>query len=135
MRPDAPWCTQCYAPGGAAGAAPAAGPEAGTVASGPPATAPRARAEVGELPAPSAGIPSAAVWPCVTCGQQNALADARCASCGEDFLGALRSAEALLVLPVVGDLAAMPPARRLGGALAVVVAFLVLAVLLGLLLA
>ena len=83
---------------------------------------------------PARGVPSAAVWPCA-CGEQNALADERCASCGEAFLGALRSAEALLVLPVVGDLTAMPPARRVGVALAMVVAFLVLAVLLALLLA
>lgn len=75
------------------------------------------------------------MWPCAACGEQNALADERCASCGEGFLGALRHAEPLLVLPVVGDLTALPPARRLGVAVAAVVAFLVLAALLGLLLA
>ena len=141
MRPNAPWCTQCYAPGSAAGPAPAAGTGAGTVAGAQVGRVAEAGAAAGAgapveaLGSPWAGIPSAAVWPCGACAEQNALADERCASCGEGFLGALRSTEALLVLPVVGDLAAMPPARRVAGAVAVVVAFLVLSVLLGLLLA
>ena len=84
----------------------------------------------------SEAVPSAALWPCLACGEQNALADARCTSCGEGFLAALRQAQPpLLVLPGVGDLAALPAARRLSVAVAVVLAFVVLTALLGLLLA
>jgi hypothetical protein len=136
VRPDAPWCTQCYSPAGARTTPAAAAPPAGTTVAGAGGeTVAPAGPEVDASRAPALGVLSAAVWPCAACGERNALADERCASCGEEFLGALRHAEALLVLPVVGDLAAMPPARRLGVAVAVVVALLVLAVLLGLLLA
>ena len=124
LRPGAPWCTQCYAP------IPAPGAAAATTSrpAGVPGTAPRTPA--------SDAVPSAALWPCLACGERNALADARCASCGEGFLAALRQTEPpLLVLPVVGDLAALPPTRRLTVAVAVVLGFLVLTSLLGLLLA
>jgi hypothetical protein len=133
VRPGAPWCTQCYSPAGA-GTAPAATAGAAVAGAGRESVAP-VGVDVGALRTPAVGVPSAAVWPCTACGKQNLLADDCCASCGEAFLGALRSAEALLVLPGVGDLAAMPPGRRLGVAVVAVVAFLVLAALLGLLLA
>lgn len=132
MRPDAPWCTQCYAPVEAA--APVGRGSADPAASsGLPQAAPPA-CPASRTPA-SAAVPSAAVWPCSACGTPNALADAHCASCGAGFLAGLRDAEPpLLVLPVVGDLAALPPARRLTVAVLAVLAFLVVAALLGLLL-
>ena len=80
-----------------------------------------------ELPAGS--------WPCTACSAANDLADAACRECGTAFLAAARSAPPTVVLPVVGDLLAMSPVRRVGTALGAVLAFVLVAALLGLLLA
>jgi hypothetical protein len=114
VRPGAPWCTQCYAP---VGAAPAPAPE--------------------QQPAPVEVAPpvSAGTWPCTTCAQPNDLAVAACAACGTPFLAAVRGQRPSLVLPGVGDLLDLTPVRRVGLAAAVVVGFLVVSVLLALLLA
>ena len=84
---------------------------------------------VAERPAVSTGR-----WPCTTCGQANDLALPACEGCGTPFLAAARSAAPTVVLPVVGDLLALTPVRRVGVAVGLVVAFLVVTALLALLL-
>lgn len=80
-------------------------------------------------------VPLAAVWPCLTCGSPNALAESACASCGAGFLAGLRaSGTPRVALPGVGDLAALPRSRRLGLAAAALLALVVLVGLLGVLL-
>lgn len=116
VRPGAPWCTQCYA-------SPAA----------PPTTATAAGVER-PGPAGSSGSP-AACWPCSACGEPNAFAEQACTACGTRFLAPVRYAPPAVVLPVVGDLLALSPVRRSGLAVAVVAALVVVAALLGLLLA
>lgn len=143
VRPDAPWCTQCYAdlrapeppapePLRPAAPVPADVPDAGgalaTAAPEPVAPSVVQAAAAGEQP-------DGATWPCTTCGAANALDRDACAACGAGFLSALRAGdEPLLVLPVVGDLGAMSRGQRLGLAGGVVVAVLLLVALLGLLL-
>ncbi len=126
LRPGAPWCTQCYAPAGAA----------------PAATAPVPRAaepdDVPVEPAPVEPSPvarSAGTWPCSACAQVNDLALPACAGCGTVFLAAARSARPTVVLPVVGDLLALSPVRRVALAVCVVLAFVLGSALLALLLA
>jgi hypothetical protein len=82
----------------------------------------------------STGIPTGA-WPCTACSQANDLALAVCAGCGTPFLAAARHAPPSIVLPVVGDLLALSPVRRVGLAVAAVLAFVVVSALLALLLA
>ena len=128
MRPGAPWCTQCYAP---------------TDPPAPPSA--RARVQARQVPAPAAAPPSvvtvaertappAGTWPCTACGEPNDLALAACGGCGTPFLAAVRSPAPTVVLPVVGDLLAMTPVRRVGVAVGLVVAFLLVTALLALLL-
>ena len=129
LRSGAPWCTQCYAPVGAAEPAPV-GPATG-------AAAPRRTAEPrppSTVPAGPAG-PAGPSWPCDVCGHDNGLAADRCATCGTAFLAAVRSAAPALVLPLVGDVASMSVAGRAGAAVALAVALLVVTAALGLLLA
>ena len=113
-RPDAPWCTQCYAPAGQA-------------------------APAGKTPAPAvpepAGDDSTAHWPCSACAADNPLAADLCRTCGAAFLAGARDRGPLLVLPVVGDLAELSQGRRTACAVAVVLGVVVLCALLGLLLA
>ena len=124
VRPGAPWCTQCYAPVGAAA---------------PPVPVPVQQAPAAEVvtaPAPaSVTLSSTGSWPCTACAQPNDLAVAACTGCGTPFLAAVREQRPSLVLPVVGDLLELTPVRRVGLAAAAVVGFLVVTLLLGLLLA
>jgi hypothetical protein len=123
VRPGAPWCTQCYAP--------AAAPEAARAAPAPvaaqPRPAPAAVALVADVPGGS--------WPCTACGAPNDLAVAVCHECGTAFLAGERAARPTVVLPLVGDLLALSPVRRVALAVGAVVVFLVVTALLALLLA
>ena len=103
MRPGAPWCTQCYAPAGASAADPA----------------PTQR------PGLSVGSP-AGTWPCSACSQGNPLATEACEGCGTPFLAAARDPRPTVVLPVVGDVLALSPVGRVGLAVGIVVALLLL---------
>ncbi len=76
-----------------------------------------------------------ATWPCSACSTLNDLAVAVCEGCGTPFLAAAQGDRPTVVLPVVGDLLALSPVRRVGLALGAVLAFLVVAALLALLLA
>jgi hypothetical protein len=58
-----------------------------------------------------------------------------CSGCGTPFLAAVREPRPTVVLPVVGDLLAMSPVRRIALAVGTVLAFLVVSALLALLLA
>ena len=111
LRPGAPWCTQCFLD---LRAAPA--PDPVTAAT----------------PAPALE-PYDAYWPCDACGTRTALQDVACAGCGRPFLGALQSEQPVVALPVVGDLTRMSGAQRIGLALAVVVAVMLLTAVLGVL--
>jgi hypothetical protein len=126
VRPGAPWCTQCYAPVGAP-VEPAAAPRPVPLLPDAPQPVPSAPVLVAELPT--------GTWPCTACSAANDLADAACRECGTPFLAAARSAPPTLVLPVVGDLLEMSPVRRVGTALGAVLAFVLIAAVLGLLLA
>jgi hypothetical protein len=90
-------------------------------------------------PATAAGTtaapPAGATWPCGSCQHRNDLAASVCAGCGTGFLAAARDERPALVLPLVGDLAALPPVRRVGVAVVVLVAVLLATALLALLLA
>lgn len=92
------------------------------------------RAGAVEPEAPVALLPVGS-WPCSACEQPNDLARVTCGGCGAAFLAAVRDAPPTLVLPVVGDLLALTPVRRLGVAVVLVVALLLATALLGLLLA
>lgn len=127
LRPDAPWCTLCYADLRPKAREPE--PEPVVVAAPDPLTDP--------LPtlAPVAAPSSTPTWPCTACGATNAVERDTCAGCGLPFLAGLRDAEGpLLELPVVGDLTKMSRAQRFGLAGGVVLAFVVVTLLLGLLL-
>jgi hypothetical protein len=155
VRADAPWCTQCFlnlrtpapepvtaleptpvAPVGPvvpaqplAPVPPPAGPSAYAAVDGlDPLTAPL-HALLGE-PAP----PAARSWPCTACGTANGFDLDACASCGQGFLAGLSDPGSSLVLPGVGDLAAMSKGKRLGLAFAVALAFMALVAMIGLLL-
>jgi hypothetical protein len=119
VRPDAAWCTQCWTdlrPVAAAGPEPvvAAAPAVGPGAGGP-----------GAQRSPQPGG-----WPCSGCGASNAVELDRCAACGLGFLSGLSKSEPpLLVLPVVGDLAVLSRAQRLGVAGVVVLLVVLLTAL------
>ncbi len=109
-RPDAPWCTQCYLD-----LRPAA-----------------------PLPEVAERVPAASVadrtWPCTGCGTANPWDLVACESCGLGFLAAVHSqTPPLLVLPVVGDLAALRPAIRVALAMTVIAVVVLLTFLLGVL--
>ena len=120
LRPGAPWCTQCYARVGA--------PAQVAAQQSPPV--PQRAVGLVERAAPSTGS-----WPCSTCAQPNELAEPACTGCGTPFLAAVREQRPSLVLPVVGDLVALSPARRAGVAVCVVLVLLLVSALLALLLA
>lgn len=100
---------------------------------GEPAGAVPSDVRVAERPV-TRPVAAAGTWPCSTCEQANDLALAACRGCGTPFLAAARSAAPTVVLPVVGDLLALSPGRRLGVAVGLVVALLVVLALLALLL-
>lgn len=115
VRPDAPWCTQCWAdlrppPEPVAVARPV-----------DPASAPAAPRGLGG-------------WPCSGCGAVNAVELDACAACGTGFLAGLRREEPpLLVLPGVGDVTRLSRGQRLGLAGAVVLVIVLLVALLSVL--
>lgn len=112
LRPDAPWCTQCW-----------------TDLRAPEVPGPSVAA-----PAVPDGVGSGPGWPCTGCGTDNPVACDVCAACGTAFLAGLRSAEApLLVLPVIGDLARLGRGQQYGLVGAAVLAVALLTLLLGLL--
>lgn len=119
VRPDAPWCTQCWTD-----LRPA--PE--------PVPAPVAE-PVAAAPAPAlARAPQPGGWPCSGCGAANPVELDACAACGLGFLSGLTKTEPpLLVLPGIGDLTKLSRAQRLGVAGLVVLVVVVLTALVGLL--
>ena len=148
LRPDAPWCTLCYAdlrptptptptptPAQARASALAPPPPPARLA---PIPAAYAGLDLDPLTAPLDALTGqsapVASWPCATCGAANDLTHSACAGCGAGFLAGLREAEGpLLELPVVGDLGALSRAQRLGLAAGVVLAVIALVALLGVL--
>ena len=73
-------------------------------------------------------------WPCTSCRSANALADDLCGACGSPFLEGLRAIDPpLLVLPGLGDVAALSRARRLGLAVGAALAVAASVLALGLL--
>ena len=133
LRPDAPWCTLCYAdlrpaPVVAPAPLPASAPVVivPRASYGAPAVDPLTAAlstVVGEPVGDAAADPVA--WPCTACGYANSLERDTCLECGAGFLAAVRDAQRpTLVLPVVGDLTRMSRPRRLGLAAAAVLLLL-----------
>jgi len=118
LRPDAPWCTLCYADLRPAPVVPVAAAPA-------PAPAP----VVAAVPSGKPG------WPCTACGTPNDVERGTCATCGLPFLAGLRESEPpLLELPVVGDLTKLSRGQRFALAGGVVLACVLLTSLLGLIL-
>lgn len=139
LRPDAPWCTLCYAdlrpkpaPAPPVTAAPATA--AYSAPAGDPLTQPLLDFLGPSVPAqPTPGAQP--TWPCSRCEARNPFASSQCSVCGGDFLAAVKDADApRLVLPLVGDLGAMSRGRRAGLALGLVALLLVPLALLTLLL-
>ncbi len=144
LRPDAPWCTLCFAdlrpapgPGAARAPAPAADPASAAArapapAADPASAAARAAVAVGTDDA-RAGTQSVAPvlgdgpsWPCSRCAAANGYERDTCRACGASFLAAVKDDEVLLlVLPGVGDLRRLGRPQRLLLALGVVLAVLV----------
>lgn len=123
VRPDAPWCTQCYAA--------LAVPARETV---PAIPAPR-RAEAPPRHAKAPVPAPPATWPCTACATANPLALDRCATCDTPFLADLaREEPPLLVLPVVGDVARLSRTVRVALGLGVSTAAVAVTGVLGLLL-
>lgn len=123
LRPGAPWCTQCYAPTRAATDEPA-GPPADVVGVADSVPAPRTPAAA----PPDRPAPDGASWPCDACGARSPLAEACCTHCGAAFLAQARAARPVLVLPVVGDVAALTPVRLSALALTLLIGLLLTAV-------
>ncbi|MFP5219090.1 MAG: hypothetical protein ACLGIG_05045 [Actinomycetes bacterium] len=128
VRPDAPWCTQCWTDLRPAPPEPrAAEPPAEPVAA--PAV---------EIAAPDTAA-SAPVkrglggWPCTVCQAVNAIELDACTECGSGFLAGVRDAEPALVVPGLGDLARVSRAQRLAVAGGAALLFMVLVALMGLL--
>lgn len=152
VRADAPWCTQCFlslrqAPVPVAPAVPVQAPAPVALVPAPvpsgvdPLTAPL-HAVVGDpLLAPGAGAPAEApadatverTWPCAACGSANGFDLDACNACGQGFLASLAGGGGSLVLPVVGDLATMSKAKRMGVAFGAVLALMLLVLVVGLL--
>lgn len=126
-RDGDPWCTLCYTD------------------LRPPQVAAPAPAERGPLPPDPLTAPLAAVtgepeaaagpsWPCSACGTVNPMALDTCAGCGQHFLAELRGQQSpRLELPMVGDIMRLGRGQRFALAGAVVLAFVVLTLVLGLL--
>ena len=135
VRPDAPWCTLCYAdlrpkpPEPEPVAAPPPAPVA------PPAPDPLTDPLTGPLPGPLPPVVSTGpTWPCAACGAANPMDLDTCAACGAGFLSGARDESPLLELPVVGDITQMPRWQRFVLAGGVVLVFVVLTLLVGFLL-
>lgn len=123
LQAAAPWCTQCYRELRPPDAVPVAGPPVPVQP-----VAPGSTPDAG----PTGGATAAPTWPCTSCGADNALDAGACSACGLAFLSDLRTGEPpLLVLPVVGDVAALGRTQRLVLATVVVAVLLVLALVAG----
>ena len=134
VGPQAQWCTQCWAdlrpPPEPAPVVVETVPEPAAVHAAVGAGSPAAPSAV-ELPAVRSG--GARGWPCSSCGDTNPVELMACAACGTAFLAGLRKDSApVLELPVVGDIALLSRAQRLGLAGAVVLLVLLLITVLGL---
>ncbi len=128
LRPGAPWCTLCHLD------LRPPEPEPPPVVFDP-LTAPLSELEAPEGPVPATGPEPAKGWPCGTCRATNPIDSDTCTSCGAGFLAALKAGEEpLLVLPGVGDLTQMGRGHRMLLAGAVVLAFVLLTLVVGLLL-
>ncbi|MGB8652723.1 MAG: hypothetical protein WCD35_18900 [Mycobacteriales bacterium] len=144
LRPDAPWCTLCYADLRPKPAPephpPVPGTPPPTAAYGVPAGDPLTQPLLDFLPpvTPSVTTPlaapvltpdapaGAATWPCTRCATANPLSAPVCGACGAPFLAALKDqAKPLLVLPLVGDLGRLSRGQRFGVALGAVAVLLV----------
>lgn len=111
LRGDAPWCTLCYADLRPQGLA-----ELSVSVPHLPRTTGLGTGEQGPL---------ARSWPCSRCGSPNPLERDSCSACGAGFLAAVRDDQAaLLVLPGIGDLAAMGRGKRFALAAGLVAAVL-----------
>lgn len=131
VRQDAEWCSLCFAvlrapavpavpvepavpvQGGPAAAAAPAVPVVPEI----PLQALAARAAV-PAPVPVASAGEEPTWPCTSCGAGNPFSAQQCRVCGSGFLAAA-STLPTLVLPVVGDVAAMSRGHRLLAAVGV----------------
>ena len=143
LRPDAPWCTLCYADLRPA-PPPEPLPDPEPVPTAVPATAsyrapaadPLTQPLVDLLPERGTANPSDEVtWPCADCGTRNPLSASVCTGCGAGFLAAVaEQGRPSLVLPVIGDLSRLSRGQRLGAAFGAVAAVLVPLALLTLLL-
>ncbi len=129
MRAGAPWCTQCFTD---LRPEPQERPVEQSIQQPLlPAALPAQPQEPAPVVHSDAPDPR---WPCTACGAANPLSVAACAACGAGFLSSLRETEPpLLVVPGVGDLAALSRAQRLGLAAGVVLTVLLLVLVLGLL--
>ena len=154
LRPDAPWCTLCYAdlrpkpePEPAQPAVPPTTAPA-TAAYGPPAADPltqplldflpkHARPDV-QLPPAEPGTtqpPGELSWPCTECASPNPLSSSSCGVCGAGFLAKVAEAgRPSLVLPVIGDLGRLSRGQRMAAAFGAVAVLLLPLALLTLLL-
>jgi hypothetical protein len=152
VRPDAPWCTQCFfdlrppaprepepephrptvpltAPAAAAYGLPAVDPLTAPLAvltGGPAADQPVPGTEA----APAQALPT---WPCLQCGVANSFDDDHCSVCGHGFLAGVHDDDISLVIPGVGDLVTMSKTKATWLALASIAALMSLVVLIGLL--
>jgi ribosomal protein L40E len=136
LRPDAPWCTLCYADLRPKPPEPEPQPEPQPE---PVVQAPAPDPLTDPLPdllAPALSTPTieGPTWPCTTCGGVNPMDRDTCASCGAGFLAAAKDESPLLELPVVGDITRLGRGQRFALAGGVVLAFVLLTLLIGVLL-
>lgn len=134
LRPDAPWCTLCYADLRPPPVTEVTDVTAAAPLEPDPLSAPL-RVVAPEVGAPAPVVAAGPGWPCSACGATNAVERDTCAGCGLPFLSALREGQPpLLELPLVGDITRLSRAQRFGLAGGVVLAFVLLTLVVGLLL-
>lgn len=122
LRPDAPWCTLCYAD-----LRSAATPVEAPLPSPPDEAVIGPQEELAAAEAPPLPLTDPS-WPCTRCAAVNPFSESACVACGARFLAGVRETEKpLLVLPVVGDVEALSRGQRL--ALAAGIVFVILGLL------
>lgn len=122
LRPDAPWCTQCFLDLQAPATAPPV--PARAAPSEPARAAPEPYDEDDDEPR----------WPCSACGTRTRLSESSCRACGLGFLaGESDAGTPVLPLPLIGDLSRLSTARRVGLALLVVLLVMLITAVLGVL--
>ena len=145
MRPDAPWCTQCFfdlrapepAPEPVRHSAPVTAPP--TAAYGAPApdplTAPLA-VLTGEqtVPGQVGAEEPERTWPCSSCQTENGYDLDECSACGTGFLDGIHEGDVSLVIPGVGDIAQMTRNKAMGLAFAGIGVVMLLVLVIGFLL-